>query len=125
MPVEGNENRPSSEIVLSHDQVLREVREIVGEHTGVPPEDIQESDALEANLRCDSLDVVEIAMEVEEQFAIDLPEEGAVTRAVFEAVGEKDPGRRRSKWCGQIGHRLDAEIQLGLVDIKTYCSRTA
>jgi acyl carrier protein len=76
------ENQLARDVRPSRDQVLDGVRKIVGEQMGMPPENIRETDALEADLGCDSLDVVEIAMEVEEHFGIDVPEdlgEGART----------------------------------------------
>ena len=72
MPISAN---PSSKAVFSRQQVLEEVKQIVAEFTTKPPEDIQESDALIVNLGCDSLDIVEITMEVEEHFDISVPDE--------------------------------------------------
>ena len=41
---------------------------------------------LQADLGCDSLDLVEISMEVEERFAINVPEDLAGDRPVREVV---------------------------------------
>ena len=64
-------------IVLSRDQVLEDVKQIVGEIKGIPPDGIQETHELEADLGCDSLDLVEIFMESADHFAVDVPDEFA------------------------------------------------
>ena len=65
----------SSGVRPTRDQVLGDVKQIVGEHMGIAPDDIREGDHLVNDLGCDSLDVTEIAMELEEHFAIDVPDE--------------------------------------------------
>lgn len=69
------QNRLAGETRPCREQTLGEVAKIVGGHMGIPPENIRETDALEADLGCDSLDVVEIAMLVEEHFDLDVPDE--------------------------------------------------
>ena len=70
-----SESSMASGIRLSRDQILADVRQIVGAYTEIVPEAIQEDHNLEADLGCDSLDVVEISMEVEEHFGISVPDE--------------------------------------------------
>jgi acyl carrier protein len=73
---------------------LRDVQEIVAEHLGMQMERIRESDALIEDLGCDSLDIVEISMALEEHFDISIPDEfdeqmrtiGDVTDAVLRLV---------------------------------------
>jgi acyl carrier protein len=55
--------------------VLAGVVGVVAEQMGIAPESIGEGDALVEDIGCDSLDVVEISMELEEQFDISIPEE--------------------------------------------------
>lgn len=74
MNVPSNAN-PSAE--ASCDDVLAGVREIVGQQMGIPPETIREDHSLENDLGCDSLDRVEIMMEVEDQFDLDIPDDSA------------------------------------------------
>jgi acyl carrier protein len=66
------------------------VRQIVGAYTEIASETIQEEHNLEADLGCDSLDVVEISMEVEEHFGISVPDEieeqGRTVRDVVDGV---------------------------------------
>jgi acyl carrier protein len=80
----------------SREGVLRGVKQIVGQHMGIAPETIREGDALLADLGCDSLDVIEITMEVEEHFDITVPDEasqrintvGQITDGVLELLGQ-------------------------------------
>jgi acyl carrier protein len=65
----------SNESIPSRQQVLRDLKQIVSEFVAMPPENIRETHALIADLGCDSLDVVEIGMEVEEHFDISVPED--------------------------------------------------
>jgi acyl carrier protein len=58
-------------------EVLAEVKQIVAERAGRSAEGIQETDSLEQDLGLDSLDQVEIVMEVEEEFDLNVPDEVA------------------------------------------------
>jgi acyl carrier protein len=66
----------------------------------IPPERIQESHTLIEDLGCDSLDLVEISMEAEEQFGIGIPDDfidrirtvGDVTDGVLELLGQPPGG---------------------------------
>lgn len=84
------ESSPSPTAWPSRDQVLESVKRIVGEQAGLGPEKIQkigETDELINDLGCDSLDVIEIAMEVEEEFGITVPDEVSdATRTVADIV---------------------------------------
>jgi acyl carrier protein len=64
-------------IRLSRDEVLRGVKQVVGEQMGIAPHDVQETHDLFDDIGCDSLDVVEITMETEEHFGISVPDEVA------------------------------------------------
>jgi acyl carrier protein len=66
---------PLTETVPSRQHVLEDVKQIVAEFTPLPPEQIREDHALLADLGCDSLDIVEITMEVEEHFDISVPDD--------------------------------------------------
>lgn len=67
-------------------EVLAEVVTIVAEYVEIDPQRITEASLLQADLGCDSLDLVEISMEVEERFAIEVPEDLAGDRPVVEIV---------------------------------------
>jgi acyl carrier protein len=84
----------------SRDQVLADVKQIIGEQMAIPPEKIRESHTLVEDLGCDSLDIVEITMETEEQFGISVPDElverirtvGDVADGVLELLGQGRDG---------------------------------
>jgi len=59
------------------DRILADVKQIVGEHMEIAPETVRDGDALVADLGCDSLDVIEITMEVEEHFDVTVPDEAS------------------------------------------------
>jgi acyl carrier protein len=59
------------------DRVLANVKQIVAEQMGMTSEQLREQDALIEDIGCDSLDVIEITMEVEEHFDITVPEDRA------------------------------------------------
>jgi acyl carrier protein len=63
--------------VVSRESVLETVKQIVAEQMGIMPEAIRESSHLNNDLDTDSLDKIEIVMELEEHFGIDVPDEVA------------------------------------------------
>jgi acyl carrier protein len=69
------ERNGSERTELIRQRVLEEVKKLVGDQMSLDPTKIGESDHLEHDLGCDSLDVVEIMMEVEEHFGIHVPDE--------------------------------------------------
>jgi acyl carrier protein len=96
MPVNGNSSNGK---ILSRQEVLEDVKRIVSEFATVPPGQIQESHALLADLGCDSLDIVEITMEVEEHFDISVPDDqeqeirtvGDIADGVLRLLGQEQP----------------------------------
>jgi acyl carrier protein len=56
-------------------RVLEDVKQIVSEFVDVAVDRIRETDDLLNDLGCDSLDIVEITMEIEEHFGISVPDE--------------------------------------------------
>lgn len=62
-----------------------EVRRILVELIGIEPERVTDNAMLVGDLGADSLDVIEIAMECEEVFDIEIPDEDAVK---FVTVGD-------------------------------------
>jgi acyl carrier protein len=76
------------------EQVFEAVRTIVAEHATARAEDIRKEHHLENDLGCDSLDIVEISMEIEEHFDISIPDEvsersptvGAIVEGVLELL---------------------------------------
>ncbi|MHB1034906.1 MAG: acyl carrier protein [Pirellulales bacterium] len=74
MPV--NTNLPHQS-VPTRESVLEDVKRIVAEFASIPAEQIQETHDLIGDLGCDSLDMVEITMEVEEHFDVSVPDDVA------------------------------------------------
>ena len=82
---------------VDRNEVLRAVIGIVAEQMGMEPDAIRESAALEEDLGCDSLDIVEITMEIEEHFDISVPDEAGedmktiadVTDGVIQLLGRR------------------------------------
>jgi acyl carrier protein len=71
----------------SRERVLEEVKQIVAVQLSIAPESIQENSQLEADLGCDSIDVVEITMEIEEHFDLTVPDDiGQQLRTIGDAV---------------------------------------
>jgi len=58
-------------------KTLRDVRELIADQIGHEVNQIKESDALDDDLGCDSLDKVEIIMRLEEAFDITIADEVA------------------------------------------------
>ena len=83
----------SDGIHSSRNRILEDVKQIVAEHVSVPPAEMRQDQRLVEDLGCDSLDIVEITMEVEEHFDISVPDE----------VGEQ---------IGTVGDIADGVVQL-------------
>jgi acyl carrier protein len=69
-------------------EVLAAVKSIVAEHATARAEDIREEHHLENDLGCDSLDIVEISMEIEEHFGISIPDEVSESSPTVGAIVE-------------------------------------
>jgi acyl carrier protein len=64
------------------------VKKIVIEHLGVEPDKVTEDASFIDDLGADSLDIVELVMEFEKEFNIDIPDEDAEKlRTVGDAIG--------------------------------------
>ena len=64
----------SDKTLPSREQVLEEVRQLVAEQAAVPTSEVRAELDLFADLAYDSLDIVELAMELEEHFDITVPD---------------------------------------------------
>lgn len=93
------DNRTPCRMVPDRDDVLEGVARIVAEQIGMQVDGIKESNALVEDLGCDSLDIVEISMELEEHFDISIPDEfdkkartiGDVTDGVLQLLAVSSP----------------------------------
>jgi len=68
-----DENKPSD----NREKVRAEVVEIISNRLGVGKEQITDQTTFQEDLGADSLDVVELVMELEEKFKIQIPDEEA------------------------------------------------
>jgi acyl carrier protein len=72
--------------ITTRNDVLQHVTRIVADQLGRPADGLAESHALE-DLGCDSLDIVEIAMRLEEHFDIVIPDDfGESARTIGEVT---------------------------------------
>jgi len=72
---------------VSQDQLFEKVREIIVNQLKVSPEEVTWDAAFVEDLHADSLDVVELIMQFEENFGIEIPESDAENiRTVGDAV---------------------------------------
>jgi acyl carrier protein len=86
----------NSGIQPTRDQVLAEVKRIVGDQMGIAPEKIRQRDQLINDLGCDSLDVTEISIEAEEHFGVTVPDElaqhsltvGEIVNGLLQLLGQ-------------------------------------
>ena len=64
-------------MALSRDEVYERVKESLFDKIGADVGEISEDAALQEDLNADSLDLVELIMELEDQFGIKIPDEDA------------------------------------------------
>ena len=62
---------------LQNSEILEEVKNALSEHLGVDQSEIKEDSKLVDDLGADSLDLVELTMDLEEKFEIKIPDEDA------------------------------------------------
>lgn len=62
---------------MDREQALGEVRAILVEQLGVDPGDVKETASFQEDLNADSLDLVELIMEMEDRFEVKIPDEEA------------------------------------------------
>ena len=64
-------------MAASRDEVFERIREVLTERLSVEEADINEEANFQEDLGADSLDLVEMIMELEDQFGIKIPDEDA------------------------------------------------
>ena len=62
---------------LDRDKAVEEVRAILVEQLGVDPAEVTEEASFQEDLNADSLDLVELIMEMEDRFKLKIPDEEA------------------------------------------------
>jgi len=62
---------------MSKEEILNKVKSIVVDQLGVPGENVKEDATFVDDLSADSLDIVELVMQIEEEFGIEIPDSEA------------------------------------------------
>ena len=64
-------------IRMERDEILEKIREITADRLGVDEGEVTPEASFREDLEADSLDLVELIMELEEQFGMEIPDEDA------------------------------------------------
>ena len=64
-------------MAASREEIYERVKEVLSEQLGVPDSEITEEASFQQDLDADSLDLVELIMELEDQFGIKISDEDA------------------------------------------------
>jgi len=62
---------------MGRDEILERIREIAADRLGVDEGEVTPEASFREDLEADSLDLVELIMELEEQFGMEIPDEEA------------------------------------------------
>ena len=62
---------------MERDEILTKIQEITADRLGVEEGDVTSEASFREDLEADSLDLVELIMELEEQFGMEIPDEEA------------------------------------------------
>ena len=71
---------------MSQEEILQKVCSIVSEQLSVETGEVKSDSNFQNDLGADSLDTVELIMELEEEFGIEIPDEGAETITTVQAA---------------------------------------
>ncbi len=63
--------------MVDREKAVAEIRAILVEQLGVDPSEVSESSSFQEDLNADSLDLVELIMEMEDRFKLKIPDEEA------------------------------------------------
>jgi acyl carrier protein len=64
-------------VAASREEIFERVKTVLGEQLGVDESEITEEASFQDDLDADSLDLVELIMELEDQFGMKIPDEDA------------------------------------------------
>ncbi len=71
---------------MSREEILEQVKDVIVEQLGVEREKIEETSTFVDDLAADSLDIVELIMNLEEKFGIEIPDSDAEKIATVKDV---------------------------------------
>lgn len=77
--------------------VEQRVIDIVSEHYGVAKDQVTRKTAFIEDLHADSLDIVELIMELEEEFELQIPEDPDKIKTVGEAIDYIESNRKSER----------------------------
>ena len=63
--------------MANREEIAQKARELIAESLGVSPDEIRPESSFIDDLGADSLDIVELVMEIEKQFELEIPDEEA------------------------------------------------
>jgi len=64
-------------VAHSREEILEQVKSVLSDKLGIDESEITEDSAFEDDLGADSLDLVEVVMDLEDQFGLKIPDEDA------------------------------------------------
>ncbi|RLK63292.1 acyl carrier protein [Atopobacter sp. AH10] len=62
---------------MTEEEIFNRLSQLIAEHFDMEAGQLSESTRLDSDLEADSLDIVEVVMAVEDEFAIEIPDEEA------------------------------------------------
>jgi acyl carrier protein len=77
VPAAGAEERTEGGGALDRKKAVDEIRAILVEQLGVDPKEVKEGSSFQEDLNADSLDLVELIMEMEDRFKLKIPDDEA------------------------------------------------
>ncbi len=79
---------------MGREEILTKIQEITADRLGVDEGDVTPESSFREDLEADSLDLVELIMELEEQFGMEIPDEDAEKITTVEEAVEYVDGHQ-------------------------------